>query len=311
VVIGDSFVEAFQVPLDSAFHARLEPRLNARIGPGPRYEVVALGRSGMGTTEEYLTYRHWGAAYDPAIVAVLFVLNDFTDNTRGLDPSGDIRPYFVEQGDTLAIDSTFLLTRGFRARATIDALKARSSLVSWATRSWNMMRQTRAIERLETRTRRDDVPFEFDRRLPPDSVGAFRITRRILARFADEVRRDGRHFVLFVAGAAHQEDRASLAAAERNPAYDRDRPQRFLEDWGARDGYDVVTLTPAFRAASAAGAGPFWCVARGGYAHWNERGHALAAAEMTRYLEQHFAAARGGRAPAPPQAARADAKRGR
>lgn len=281
VVIGDSYVEALQVPQDSAFTALLERDLGSR---GRRCEVVALGRSGMGTTEEYLTYRHWGAQYDPDVVAVLFVMNDFTDNTKGLDPSY-IRPYFVERGDSLELDTSFLLTPGFRARARLDALKARSSLVSWAAKAWNNMQQTRAIRKMVARTTRDQVEFEFDRRTPPDSVAAFRITRRILARFAEEVRKDGLRFVVFVAGTARQEDAGSLAAAERSPAYDRDRPQRFLEACGAADGYEVMALTPAFRAASAAGGGPYWHVAKAGYAHWNERGHALAAREMARFLD--------------------------
>ena len=279
-VIGDSFVEALQVPADSAFPARLERRL------GLGHEVVALGRSGMGTTEEYLTYRRWGVEYDPDVVAVLFVMNDFTDNTRNLDPSGGLRPYFRLQADSLVLDTTYLERPGFRSRASLDALKAHSSLVSWAARSWNLIRQKRAIQRMEARTRHDDVSFEFDRRIPPDSIPAFLVTRRILARFADQVHRDGRRFVLVIAGAAQQEDRAALSAAERNTAYDRDKPQRFLAACGAADGYDVVPLTPAFRAASEAGGGPYWYVVRAGYAHWNPRGHALAAAEMARYFER-------------------------
>ena len=287
-VIGDSFVEAFQVAEDSALAAQLERRLNARAADRDRYEVVALGRSGMGTTEEYLTYEHWGTAYDPDVVAVLFILNDFIDNTKELDPSGDIRPYFVERNDSLALDTTFLATAGFRARVRSDALKNRSSLVSWAMKSWNTFRQNRAIQKLDQRTVRDEISFQFDRRLPSDSIPAFRITRKILARFASDVHRDGRRFVLFVAGSAQQEDRASLAAAERNPAYDRDKPQTFLEACGAEDGYDVVALTPAFRAASAAGDGPFWCATKAGFAHWNARGHALGAREMARYFEDHL-----------------------
>jgi hypothetical protein len=182
------------------------------------------------------------------------------------------------------LDTTYLESRGYRARAALDGLKARSSLVSWAVRSWNQMRLTRAIRRMAGHTRRDGVPFEFDRRLPPDSIPAFQITRRILARFAKEVQGDGRRFVLFVAGTAQQEDPTTLAAAEANPAYDRDGPQWFLAACGAADGYDVVPLTPAFREASAAGEGPFWYVVRAGYSHWNTRGHALAAREMAAYF---------------------------
>src|SRR5258706_212822 len=92
---GDSYTEAFQVPLDSTFHKRLERALEARAVAPRRYDVPALGRSGMGTTEEYLAYLKSGARYDPDVVAGLFGVNDFTDNSRALETHQDLRPYFL------------------------------------------------------------------------------------------------------------------------------------------------------------------------------------------------------------------------
>jgi len=285
VFFGDSFTEAFQVSLDSTFHKRLERSLNAHLAPDRRCEALALGRSGMGTTEEYLTYEKWGTGYQPDVVAVLFVLNDFTDNTRAFDPQGDIRPYFVEAGDSLALDTTFVSSPGYRTRALINPWKVHSSLVTLATKTWNEIRLRRAVARIGRETTRDSVSMMFDRRLPDDSIPAFRITGKVLARFARTVARDRRRFVLFVAGIGMQEDPTELGLAERSPFFDRDKPQRFLQAVGSREGFEVVVLTPAFRAACAAGRGPLWFRARGGYAHWNSAGHAVAAAAMERYLE--------------------------
>ena len=285
VFFGDSFTEAFQVSLDSTFHKRLERDLNAHATPDHRCEALGLGRSGMGTTEEYLTYEKWGIDYQPDVVAVLFVLNDFTDNARAFDPQGDIRPYFVEAGDSLALDTTFVNSPGYRARAVINPWKVHSSLVSLATKTWNATRLRRDLARIGRETARDNVVIFFDRRVPDDSIPALRITGKVLARFAHAVQRDGRRFVLFVAGAAIQEDPAALRLAEQNPSFDRDKPQRFLQAVGRREGFEVVVLTPAFRAACAAGRGPLWCRTRAGYAHWNSAGHAVAAAAMERYLE--------------------------
>jgi hypothetical protein len=317
---GDSFTEAIQVPLDSTFHKLLERELNeeasaaaaktaaagtagappassaplaATGAPGTpgaaptgprRFEVLSLGRSGMGTTEECLTYRTWGRRYDPDIVAVLFVLNDFVDNTKGLDPGRDIRPYFVLQGDSLVLDKSFLTTPGFRTRARLDALKAHSSIVSLAAKTWNNRQRQRGMANLAGRTVRDNVSFEFDARVPADSIPAFRVTRAILARFARDVARDGRRFVLFVAGAARQEDRDELGRSLQNPWFDRGKPQDFLVACGQRDGYEVVPLTPAFRAASTAGRGPLWYKVNGSYGHWNAEGHAVAAEAMEAYF---------------------------
>jgi len=282
---GDSYTEALQVPLDSTFHRRLERQLDPRAGAGRHVEVIALGRSGMGTTEELLTYEKWGRRYQPDVVAVLFVLNDFTDNTKGLDPHPDIRPYFVFSGDTLALDTSFVNSSAFRARVRLDPLKARSRLVALATKSWNDWRARRAFARSVAANPAPSTPFEFDSRVPPDSVPAFRITAAVLARFAREVHMDGRRFVLFVAGDARQEDARQVADAARDPAFDPDRPERFLAGVGAREGFDVVPLAPAFRAASAAGSGPFWYRLNVAYGHWNSVGHALAAAVMAHYFE--------------------------
>jgi hypothetical protein len=290
--IGDSYVEALQVPLDSTFHKRLERALNARAS-GPRYEVPALGRSGMGNAEEYLVYKKWGVRYDPDVVAVLFVLNDFIENTKAFDPHSDIRPFFVMSGDSLLLDTSFVNSPGFRSRRRIDFLKEHSSIVSVSTKMWNEIQLRRLMARSRQGAAPEDVSFDFDARLPADSLPAFQITARVLAQFAHDVQRDGRRFVLFVAGAAKQEDRTELARARRSPAFDPDKPQRFLLSVGAREGFEVVPLTPAFRAASAAGGGPYWYRARGSYGHWNATGHALAAHVMEAYLAEHDIA--GGR----------------
>ncbi|TMQ50940.1 MAG: hypothetical protein E6K72_11005, partial [Candidatus Eisenbacteria bacterium] len=76
---GDSYVAGLEVPLDSTFHKRLERALDAKAPAGRHVEVIGLGRGGLGTTQEYLAYRRWGRRYDPDVVAVLFVLNDWGD----------------------------------------------------------------------------------------------------------------------------------------------------------------------------------------------------------------------------------------
>ena len=110
---------------------------------------------------------------------------------------------------------------------------------------------------------------------------------RILARFADEVRRDGRRFVLIAAGAAEQEDRGQLAKERQDPTFDPDKTQRFLEAVGVRHGFEVVPLTPAFRAASAAGGPTLWFTVSGHFGHWSAAGHALAAEVLADYFSTH------------------------
>jgi hypothetical protein len=283
LVVGDSYVSAFQVALDSTFYRRLERGLAARAAPGRRCEVIALGQEGNSTTVEYLTYLHWGAAYDPDVVAVLFILNDQADNWRptALDQA---RPFFVEDGDSLRLDTSFAgpprsdPLRWLKSHSVLNATVKRA-LAAFHPPVRPPVDPTGQVEDGYYRT------WNFDSRLPADSIPAFRVTEKILARFAADVQRDGRRFVLVVAGFANQEDRKFLADDSRNPYFDPEKPLRWLKGVGERHGFEVLPLTPAFRAASLRLERPFWFGRDGHYGHWNSDGHAIAAG----VLEEYFA----------------------
>ncbi|MBI1798851.1 MAG: SGNH/GDSL hydrolase family protein [Candidatus Eisenbacteria bacterium] len=284
--LGDSFVAALEVPLDSTFHKRLERQLNARALPGHGTEVIALGQGGMGTTQEYLTYRKWGVAYDPDVVAVLFILNDCGDNWRWPGP-GMLRPYFVEDGDSLRLDMSFAETPEYRYLARMAPFKQHSSLVTVAAK----IRQD-----FGARFHPDPAQagfsgphgwyttWNFDKSPPVDSIPAFGLTEKILARFAREVQRDGRRFVLFAAGAAEQEARECLIRRSGDPNFDPDKTQQWLVSVGARNGFEVVPLTPTFRSVCAVDGRRLWWGSGDRYGHWNSAGHAVASDVMARYF---------------------------
>ncbi|HBL27449.1 MAG TPA: G-D-S-L family lipolytic protein, partial [Acidobacteria bacterium] len=119
-VLGDSCVEALQVPAEATFSAILEQEL-ARcpaVG-GRRVEVLNFGVSGYGTAQELLTLQHQVWKYDPGLVLLAFYSgNDVRNNWRPLelDP---MRPYLMPQPDgSLTVDDSFLQTEGYRFRQT-------------------------------------------------------------------------------------------------------------------------------------------------------------------------------------------------
>jgi hypothetical protein len=58
LIIGDSFVEAYQVKLEHSFARQLEKMLNNRRGPQPlRFEVIKAGYRSWGTGESVLSVR--------------------------------------------------------------------------------------------------------------------------------------------------------------------------------------------------------------------------------------------------------------
>jgi len=308
---GDSYVAALEVPLDSTFHKRLERTLGREAPAGRHVEVMAIGRGGLGTTQEYLAYRKWGAAYDPDIVAVLFVLNDWADNWAGMW-QGIQRPYFVEDGDTLRLDTSFVNTPEFQSTERLAPWKQASSLVTLAAQLRGQMRARVHPDSAEaglTGERGWYGVWNFDVSPPADSIPAFALTARILERFAREVESEGRRFVVFVSGASEIEARELLAQRANDPTFDRDKVERWLTALGAREGFEVVPLSAHFRAASAAGADLWNHHGARNYGHWNSAGHAVAAEAMRRYFETRFpaefrapsgaGAAGGSAAPAP------------
>ena len=80
LALGDSFVEAQQVPIAEKFHVLLEGMLTKRF-PERRFETEALGRSGVGTAAELAYYETFGRSFRPDLVVLVFVPNDFSDNS--------------------------------------------------------------------------------------------------------------------------------------------------------------------------------------------------------------------------------------
>ena len=81
LLVGDSFVEAFQVPVEQAIAPRLQARLT---GAGERVEVIGLGESGFGMIE----YRRLIEKWEPTLSADVVVICFYPGNDiRNASPS--------------------------------------------------------------------------------------------------------------------------------------------------------------------------------------------------------------------------------
>ncbi|MEJ2719019.1 MAG: SGNH/GDSL hydrolase family protein [Deltaproteobacteria bacterium] len=103
VFIGDSYVEALQVPLRRSFHKLLETSLNQRgarrTGPARKFEVIALGHSGTGQEQNLKSLKKEATLYHPDLVAFTLCSNDFCDDDAALRrernlATGEISPEF-------------------------------------------------------------------------------------------------------------------------------------------------------------------------------------------------------------------------
>ncbi len=126
VVLGDSYCEALQVPLENTFHKRLEKRL-ASSG-GSNWEVINLGVGDFGSAQEWLALTRYGLRYQPDIVVLAFFpLNDLCNNSIELyaacnSPNDRYRPYFVDDGGKLRLTSAQPLRNFMRSHLRTFAL---------------------------------------------------------------------------------------------------------------------------------------------------------------------------------------------
>ena len=99
--IGDSLVEASEVPVADKFHVRLE-ELAARALPRLNITTSAYGRRATGQINQLPFYDEYARRLRPKLVVLVFAGNDFMDNHKlgqavhvGWDP--DQAPYVVAE----------------------------------------------------------------------------------------------------------------------------------------------------------------------------------------------------------------------
>jgi hypothetical protein len=100
-VVGDSFVEALNVPYDDTFFGVAEKVMSH---PGRPVQWYAYGCSGFGTTHESLVIQHYALDYHPDVVLILFIGNDPTDSSVYLAQQEPwVSRYELDDGDQLVL----------------------------------------------------------------------------------------------------------------------------------------------------------------------------------------------------------------
>ncbi len=134
-LLGDSYAEAFQVPMERAFWSVLERTLaGCQTLHGKNIEVINFSVSGYGTAQALQTLRQKVWPYQPDVVMLAFVTgNDVRNNSRLLEADGT-RPYFVYENGKLVYDDAFLEDPAWLYRNSVpvrfmNALMNRSRLL--------------------------------------------------------------------------------------------------------------------------------------------------------------------------------------
>jgi hypothetical protein len=279
-VLGDSFVEAFQVETDSMFTQLLEKRLQQRYRRP--VEVLNFGRSGMSQTEQLLTLRRDALSFSPDIVALVFVPTNDVDDISPRTTDDVLRPFYRTGDNTaLILDTGFVEHRSFLLKRVINPFKQQSALVSLVTERYNLLRRS---QRRVTVTAADGASGITGAMTlctdTPDPVfeANYRLCKRIIEEMALSCRDHDRRLLLVCADWVYQTD--DLAArTEDDPSFDMHFFERDLGVLADSLGVDYVGLQSVFEDHYRAYGRPLH------WEHWNYAGHRLVSDALAAKLE--------------------------
>ena len=289
-VLGDSFAEALQVPMEMAFWAVTEQKLQGcKAFGGQQVEVINFGVSGFSTARELITLRQRVWQYSPDIIVLVVTTgNDIEDNSRllNLEYAGLPLPYFVYKNGALVLDDSMLKERD-------ESLKFRLQK-SFLGNSLNWLRDHLRLIGLIDKARGTFQNYGLRQNKGPIRIGyepgieakvylaptdpawdeAWRVTEGLILLMRDEVKAHGAQFLIVTGSNGIQ--------VYRNPAVRQDfmrrlgindlfYPDRRIKALGEREGIEVLNLAPALQEY----ADQNKAILHGtdGSGHWNVLGH--------------------------------------
>ena len=285
-MLGDSFIEAFQVPDEQTFCAQLERCLqNCSVLADSNVEVLNFGVSGYGTAQELLMLRHYVWQYEPDLVLLaVFPGNDLRNNSAELE-SYPVRPFYYLQSGELVLDDSF--------RQHPDYLKAQSAWVRCKVGLTDHLRTLQLIYGLRDAWRQraavagtnagpgvDLIALAEPRDAPWRN--AWELTERLLTETAGEAARHQARFLVMTVSSdvqVHPDPAVREAAGRQLGVQDLLYAERRLDQWSRQHGIPVVNLAePMARYASDHGAYLHgFASTQLGIGHWNADGNRIAA----------------------------------
>jgi hypothetical protein len=272
---GDSYVQADHVELEDTFYRRLNDQLRSE-----GVEPFAFGIAGWGALHSLMAYRVLGQRYDLDLVVYVFVKNDPGDQLAAIQHArkGKVtdKPAAVladnGEGFSVQVDRS-VESAPQRVRRYIEGKFMLFRVVRASLKAWRLSREASASSASGAPRvpNQNDVPSTW----PSDLLADARLLmKRVLARFAEEVERDGRQFaVLYV-------PRGNVEIEGRLPVADRWGP--WLADTCTELGIRLIDPTDALR--------KHHTLDRPMYDdHWSSAGHAVIADVLAEPIREMLA----------------------
>jgi hypothetical protein len=252
VVIGDSYCEALQVPLETTFFRQLEARLNAR--GNERWETINLGVGDFGTTQEWIALTQYGLRYHPDLVILAFLpLNDLCNNSielyaTCLSPNDRYRPYFVEgAGGALALTSAQPVRNFLRSHLYTYALVENALGHLWPPARTDVAQPQRLQALLGDQDPFVTGPFSDEPHAAPLIRRAWHVTDRVVERIAEDAQAGGARLLTVVMPSETQ-----ISGHDWPEDLPIDSPERRLTALLQPRGLPVVATSAEFRRQRAA-----------------------------------------------------------
>lgn len=294
-VLGNSWTEALQVPLDKTYTSVLEQELNEKpCFAGRQVEVLNFGVAGYSTAQELLTLQQEVWKYDPDIVIVAFYpARDIANNVRELNNAvnPEQSPYFIYRGDRLVLDESF------RAVPSLQQVQIALQNVRYSiSQHFRLLQAIGALQRIAkirvamaaAREKAEETGvdnLEYAIYAPPSQPTmqtAWKVTEGLLLAIRDEVRAHGAEFRLVTLATRPQvipDSEKRLEFMRKLGVEDLNYADNRIREFGVHEDIPVTVLAPALSAYAEA----HNIYLNGfnhsnlGTGHWNETGHRLAA----------------------------------
>jgi GDSL-like lipase/acylhydrolase family protein len=291
LVLGDSFVEGYTVPMDRTVTKVLESRLDR---PGCRTEVLNAAVSAYSSDQELLLYREEGSRYRAPVVALFFYYNDVLPNLR-THYFGRPKPLLTfREGPPRVHNFPVPEPTPAPAVSPQPAEPAGGSalfeLVQDGLQNWpatyNALAKTGLWRPIRPRWPPPEL-FVYRREPTPEVDQAWLKTERILKALAAEVHtRAARLVIVYVPSRMEVSDRdlrITRAWYGLDESWGRGAVLRRLRQAADSAGVPVLDLTPAMRKAQGLFGGPYLQYD----GHWNARGHRVAGLQLEQFLREN------------------------
>lgn len=275
LLMGDSFMEALQVPEDSMLATLMERDLTR--ASGRPVEVINAGVSGWGTDDALRYLTEYGLAYKPDLVVVAMTLhNDISDNLRR-------EWHTLANGTLVARQPEPMSWRAYKVAQLKAFIATRFQLYQL----WRRVRHGREIRQVG-RALNSHVVQLFREPSPEAITYGWQLTDQLLEAIRDTARAAGAGTAVVMLPLVYQLSDTAFAQlvkqSELPPEQMRiEKPQAMARLATDRLGIPTIDLLPGFREWVSAGKPQLYL---GWDGHWNDAGHRLAADSVVSGLLQ-------------------------